>query len=52
MAEIKIQGYKCNRCNHEWSPRVNKRIYDSKDCLPAICPKCKSAHWNHVEEKH
>lgn len=42
MAKIKIvvDGCKCERCGHEWIPRVKNRI------LPTICPKCKSPYWN------
>jgi DNA-directed RNA polymerase subunit RPC12/RpoP len=41
MAEIKITvtGYKCERCGHQWIPRIKKDI-------PIICPKCKSPYWN------
>jgi predicted Zn-ribbon and HTH transcriptional regulator len=28
---------KCQRCGHEWTPRVEKQT---------ICPKCKSPYWN------
>lgn len=42
MAKIKIivEGYKCERCKHEWIPRtkVNEE--------PTICPKCKSPYWD------
>ncbi|MDE1876238.1 MAG: hypothetical protein KGH86_05375 [Thaumarchaeota archaeon] len=40
MAIIKVVGYQCDRCGHEWSPRLKT------DVEPAICPKCKSAYWN------
>lgn len=41
MAEIvlKIEGYKCERCKHEWIPRKKKDY-------PIICPVCKSPYWN------
>ena len=31
---------KCNRCEHEWTPRSDK--------LPKVCPNpdCKSPYWN------
>lgn len=40
MAKIKIQvdGFKCERCGHEWIPRTKEQ--------PIICPKCKSPYWN------
>ena len=42
MAKIKItiEGYKCERCGHEWIPRV--KIEEE----PTICPSCKSPYWN------
>lgn len=42
MAKVKlsIEGYKCERCGHEWIPRGE----DKKE--PAVCPKCKSPYWN------
>ncbi len=41
MAEItiKIKGFKCERCEHEWVPRKKKE-------KPIICPKCKSPYWD------
>jgi len=38
VIEIKVKGYRCERCGHKWIPR-NKQ-------LPIICPKCKSPYWN------
>jgi uncharacterized CHY-type Zn-finger protein len=29
----------CERCRHEWLPRVEGRE-------PTVCPKCKSPYWN------
>ena len=40
MPLIKMDGYGCIRCNHEWVPR------SKIDELPIICPKCKSPYWN------
>lgn len=40
MAVIKKVAYKCDRCTHEWYPRLQVEE------LPAICPRCKSAYWN------
>lgn len=40
MAKINItlEGYKCERCGHEWIPRTKE--------YPVICPKCKSPYWD------
>ena len=40
MEEFKLQTLKCNRCGHDWIPRVN----------PIQCPKCKSYYWNEDRE--
>ena len=44
MAKIKIEvdGYRCERCGHEWIPRKE----------PRQCPKCKSAYWDVPKDKH
>lgn len=39
MAKIQLDGYKCERCDHEWVPR-------DKTEKPTICPKCKSPYWD------
>jgi predicted Zn-ribbon and HTH transcriptional regulator len=39
MVEIRVYGFKCERCGHEWVPRDNKKE-------PKVCPKCKSPYWN------
>lgn len=43
MGKIQISqdGFKCERCGHEWIAR--KGEYKEK---PALCPKCKSAYWD------
>jgi len=39
MVEIKLKGFRCERCSHEWIPKnMNKE--------PKVCPKCKSPYWN------
>jgi len=45
MAKIilKVEGYKCERCGHEWIPR-NK-------VNPIICPSCKSPYWDKPKNK-
>jgi len=38
---MKIQGYRCERCGHSWTPRNKTRP-------PKVCPnpKCKSPYWD------
>lgn len=40
MARVKIDGFRCERCEHEWVPR-DKAAPD-----PKVCPKCKSPYWD------
>jgi len=35
---LNLEGYKCERCGHEWVPLGKKE--------PIVCPKCKSPYWN------
>lgn len=44
MAKVMLEGYKCERCGHEWVPR-NKKEY------PNVCPKCKSPYWDKPRKK-
>lgn len=44
MAKIKIDAYKCERCDHVWVPRDEKE--------PKVCPKCKSPYWNSPKKKN
>ena len=39
MAKAKLNGYRCDRCEHEWLPR-------EKGQHPKVCPKCKSPYWD------
>ena len=43
MGKIKIEGYKCERCEHVWVPREKEE--------PRVCPKCKSPYWNVPRKK-
>lgn len=36
--EIRMMGYRCERCGHEWVP--------IREQAPATCPKCKSPYWD------
>lgn len=40
MGEIKIDGFKCERCGHLWVGRIGRKE------KPVVCPKCKSPYWN------
>jgi len=46
--EIKVKGFKCERCEHIWIPRVSLKELTSEKLkeIPVICPKCKSPYWN------
>lgn len=39
MARVTLEGFRCERCGHEWVPR-------GKAEDPRVCPKCKSPYWN------
>jgi uncharacterized OB-fold protein len=39
MGEVRLLGYKCERCYHVWVPRILSR-------KPTICPACKSPYWD------
>ncbi len=40
MSRVKIlvDGFKCERCGHEWAPRTKEQ--------PRVCPKCHSPYWD------
>ena len=46
MGKIKVtvDGYKCERCGHEWIPR-------NKKTAPRVCPECKSPYWDVPRKK-
>jgi Zn finger protein HypA/HybF involved in hydrogenase expression len=39
LARVKLTGFKCERCEHEWCPKNPKE-------LPKTCPKCRSPYWD------
>ena len=41
---LKIKGWKCTRCGHEWVAR-------KKLVKPIICPKCKNPYWDKPKKK-
>lgn len=41
--KVKLLGYRCLRCEHEWLPRINGE--------PKVCPRCKSPYWNIPKKK-
>jgi hypothetical protein len=41
--EIKVMGYRCERCTHEWVPKA--------ETPPRVCPKCKSPYWDKPRKK-
>ena len=47
---IKVEGYRCERCGHEWVPRQARNLPPTKDGKkapkPRLCPNCKSAWWD------
>ncbi len=42
---VRIWGWKCQRCKHEWTPR--NRDENGAAPAPKVCPnpKCKSPYW-------
>ena len=39
MGKVKLDGFRCERCGHEWVPA-------EKGTTPRVCPKCKSPYWD------
>jgi predicted Zn-ribbon and HTH transcriptional regulator len=44
MPKVRIWGFRCERCEHEWVPR-------DKDQEPRVCPHCKSPYWDRPRQK-
>lgn len=44
MTRMIIQGYKCRRCGHHWSPRNGSGYRDRSH--PRHCPKCGTPYWD------
>lgn len=38
MVNIKVRGFRCFRCGHEWVPKRKEE--------PRVCPNCHSPYWN------
>ena len=47
MGRIKLEAFKCERCEHIWLPRdIEKKTGKLDGLEPKVCPKCKSPYWN------
>jgi DNA-directed RNA polymerase subunit RPC12/RpoP len=40
VAKIRLEGWRCERCGHEWLARKN---WEDK---PRVCARCKSPYWD------
>lgn len=40
---ITVMGFRCDRCGHEWIPRL--------DAPPTSCPACKSPYWDRPRKR-
>lgn len=48
LGKVKVDGYRCERCGHIWTPR--KSTYGD-NIIPVLCPACRSAYWNRQRER-
>lgn len=39
VSVLRLDGYECERCTHQWVPRNRTRA-------PKVCPRCKSPYWD------
>ena len=39
VGSVKVQAFKCERCNYVWCPR-------EKNDKPKTCAKCRSPYWD------
>jgi len=51
MVIVRVRGFRCERCGHEWVPRRPRdpryaKVKRDKLPDPRICPGCKSAWWD------
>ena len=44
MGKIKIEGYVCERCSHQWVARNKTNKEELR--MPRVCPRCKSPYWD------
>lgn len=49
VEERVVWGFRCERCDHRWLPRLvvtepPERL--PEDALPTVCPSCKNTRWN------
>jgi predicted Zn-ribbon and HTH transcriptional regulator len=53
---LRVPGYRCERCGHEWIARAARNSPSGKPkkgaaiAKPRQCPKCKSAWWDTPKE--
>ena len=51
MGKIKIDGYVCERCSHQWVARNSKGNKNNSREEPRVCPRCKSPYYNVPRKK-
>jgi rubrerythrin len=44
VKKIKMERHICNKCNHSWLKRFEKK--------PKPCPHCKSKHWDKRDKEN